>query len=57
MLDEAEKTIFQISQKRTTQRFVQLNLWLKKTFAQISDAQAKAQGMTSVLLGIPDLMK
>jgi len=30
VLDEAEKTIFQIANKRTNQSFVQLNIWLKK---------------------------
>ena len=30
VLDEAEKTIFQIANKRASQNFVQLNIWLKK---------------------------
>ena len=32
VLDQAEQTILQIANKRAQQSFVQLNIWLKKTF-------------------------
>ena len=36
VLDDAERVIFNISQKRVQQSFVQLNIWLKKTFKHLS---------------------
>ncbi len=48
VLDEAEKTIFSISGKRTSQHFVQLNIWLKKTFAHLSDIKSHAKGITGI---------
>src|SRR5690606_24792398 len=32
VLDDAEKTIFNISNKRSNNSFIQLDIWLKKTF-------------------------
>ena len=40
VLDEAERIIFQISQKRAQESFVKLNIWLKKTFEHLSNIQA-----------------
>ena len=40
VLDKAEQTIFQISSKRTSQNFVQLNIWLKKTFQHLSSIKS-----------------
>jgi replicative DNA helicase len=53
VLDAAEKTIFQISNKRTSQSFVQLNIWLKKTFEYLSDLKGHGKGIT----GIPSSFK
>lgn len=56
VLDEAEKTIFQISQKKAQQSFVQLNIWLKKTFQHLSDVKAQ-KGITGVSSGYKKLDK
>jgi len=54
-LDEAEKTIFQISSKRTNQSFVQLNIWLKKTFQHLSDIKSHSKGITGIPSGYKKL--
>ncbi len=51
VLDEAEKVIFQISGKRSTQSFVQLNIWLKKTFKHLSELKSHSKGITGVPAG------
>lgn len=51
VLDDAEKTIFQISNKRTTQSFVQLDIWLKKTFQHLSDIKSHSKGVTGIPAG------
>lgn len=51
VLDEAEKTIFQISNKRTGQSFVQIDIWLKKTFQHLSDVKSHAKGITGIPSG------
>ncbi len=51
VLDEAEKTIFQISNKRAEQDFVQLNIWLKKTFQHLSDIKSSHGGVTGIASG------
>lgn len=48
VLDEAEKTIFQISNKRSSQTFVQLNIWLKKTFQHLSQIKSNSKGITGI---------
>lgn len=55
VLDDAEKTIFQISHKRTSQSFVQLNIWLKKTFQHLSDIKSHSKGVTGIPSGFPKL--
>lgn len=55
VLDEAEKTIFQIANKRTNQAFVQLNIWLKKTFQHLSDIKGQSKGITGVPTGYKKL--
>lgn len=55
ILDGAEKTIFQISQKRTEQSFVQLNIWLKKTFQQLSGMKSNNGGLTGIGSGYQGL--
>ncbi len=55
VLDDAEKTIFQIANKRTNQSFVQLNIWLKKTFQHLSDIKSNNKGITGVPSGYKKL--
>jgi replicative DNA helicase len=55
VLDEAEKVIFQISNKRSTQSFVQLNIWLKKTFKHLSELKSHAKGITGIASGYKKL--
>jgi len=55
VLDEAEKTIFNISAKRTSQNFVQLNIWLKKTFQHISSLKGHGKGLTGAASGFAKL--
>lgn len=57
VLDEAERTIFQISQKRANNNFVQLNIWLKKTFKYLSENKAHGNGVTGVSSGYKELDK
>ncbi|MFC1842301.1 replicative DNA helicase [Candidatus Dependentiae bacterium] len=57
VLDEAEKTIFNISNKRTSQSFVQLNIWLKKTFQHLSDIKSNSRGITGIPSGYKKLDK
>jgi len=54
VLDEAERIIFNISQKRIQQSFVQLNIWLKKTFKHLSDIRSQ-KGLTGVPTGFKKL--
>ncbi len=55
VLDDAEKTIFQIANKRTNQNFVQINIWLKKTFQHLSDIKSNSKGITGVASGYKKL--
>jgi len=55
VLDEAEKTIFQISNKRTGQSFVQLDIWIKKTFQHLSDIKSHSKGITGIPTGYKKL--
>ena len=55
VLDAAEKTIFQISNKRSQQTFVQLNIWLKKTFQHLSDIKSQSKGITGIATGYKKL--
>jgi len=55
VLDAAEQTIFQISNKRTQQSFVQLNIWLKKTFQHLSDIKGSHKGITGIASGYKKL--
>jgi len=55
VLDEAENTIFSISQKRSSQSFVQLNIWLKKTFQHLSDIKSHSKGITGIPTGFKKL--
>lgn len=51
VLDQAEQTILQIANKRAQQSFVQLNIWLKKTFLHLTDIRKSRKGITGVPTG------
>ncbi|MBY0110160.1 MAG: replicative DNA helicase [Candidatus Babeliaceae bacterium] len=51
MLDEAEKTIFKISAQRSPSNFVQLTIWLNKTFQQLSQLKGHGKGITGISSG------
>lgn len=55
VLDHAEKTIFQIANQRTSQSFVQLTIWLKKTFQHLSDIKSHSKGITGIPSGYSKL--
>ncbi|MBS1986323.1 replicative DNA helicase [Candidatus Dependentiae bacterium] len=55
VLDNAEKTIFQIANRRADESFVQLNIWLKKTFQHLSSIKSHAKGVTGVPTGYEKL--
>ena len=48
ILDYAEKTVFEISNRRTSQSFVQLNIWIKKTFQHLSEIKSSSKGVTGI---------
>lgn len=50
VLDEAEKTIMTIGSKRSRQSFVQLTIWLKKTFQHLSELKG-TRGVTGIASG------
>ncbi len=51
VLDQAERRIFQIANKRAAPTFVQLDVWLKKTFAHLADVRSLRDGVTGVPSG------
>lgn len=55
VLDDAEKIIFNIANKRANQSFVQLNIWLKKTFQHLSDIKSNSKGVTGIPTGFNKL--
>ncbi len=55
VLDDAEKTIFSIINKRSVHNFVQLNIWLKKTFQHLSDIKSHGKGITGIPSGYKKL--
>jgi replicative DNA helicase len=55
VVDEAEKTIFTISAKRSARSFVQLNIWLKRTFQSLSEIKAHTKGITGIPAGYKKL--
>jgi replicative DNA helicase len=48
VLDTAEKKIFQITNKRVKPTFVQLDVWLKKTFQHIANIKGLRDGITGI---------
>jgi replicative DNA helicase len=55
ILDEAEQIIFNIANKRASQNFVQLNIWLKKTFQHLNDIKTHRKGITGIPSGYAKL--
>lgn len=55
VLDDAEKIIFNIANKRSSNSFVQLDIWLKKTFQHLSDIKSHMKGITGVSSGFQQL--
>jgi len=55
VLDDAEKVIFNISNKRSSNNFVQLDIWLKKTFQHLSDIKSHTKGITGIPSGYQQL--
>ena len=55
VLDDAEKIIFNISNKRSNNNFVQLDIWLKKTFQHLSDIKSHSKGITGIPSGFQQL--
>lgn len=51
VLDSAEKIIFKIASKKTSQSFTQLNIWLKRTFAHLSEIKSHSKGVTGLPTG------
>ena len=57
VIDQAEKTIFEVSHKRTSQSFVQLDIWLKRTFKHLSDVKSHSKGITGIPTGFAQFDK
>ena len=48
IIDEAERTIFEVSSRTSNKDFVQLDIWLRKTFQHLSSIKSSAKGVTGV---------
>jgi len=57
VIDEAEKKIFHIVHNKSQQNFVQLNIWLKKTFQHLSSIKSSSKGVTGVSSSFKSLDK
>jgi replicative DNA helicase len=55
VIDEAEKVIFQLSAQRMSTQFVQLTIWLKKTFARLAELKGGQKGLIGVPTGYEQL--
>lgn len=55
VLDEAERTIFALSNRRASASFVQLDIWLKRTFKQLTEVKSHRSGVTGVPAGFAKL--
>jgi replicative DNA helicase len=55
VLDAAEKIIFNIASKKNSQSFTQLNIWLKRTFAHLSEIKSHSKGVTGLPTGFRHL--
>ncbi len=48
VLDDAEKTIYGIANKRMRSNFVQIDIWLRKTFQHLSSLKNNGKGVTGI---------
>ncbi len=48
IIDEAERRIFEVSARTMQKDFVQLDIWLRKTFQHLSSIKSSAKGVTGV---------
>lgn len=48
IIDEAERRIFDVSSSNMNKDFVQLDIWLKKTFQHLSSIKSSSKGVTGV---------
>lgn len=55
VLDFAEKTIFEIASNKTKESFVQLDIWLKRTFKHLSEIKSHSKGITGIPTGFSQL--
>src|SRR3990172_10120384 len=55
VLDDAEKIIFNISNKRSSNSFIQPDIWLKRTFQHLSDIKSHTKGITGIPSGFQQL--
>lgn len=55
VLDFAERTIFEIASRKTKENFVQLDIWLKRTFQHLSEIKSHAKGITGIPTGFNEL--
>ncbi len=55
VLDFAEKTIFEIANNKTKESFVQLDIWLKRTFKHLSEIKSHSKGITGIPTGFARL--
>lgn len=55
VLDDAERMIMEIAEKRTPSSFVQLPIWLKKTFQQLSSLKGNGSDITGLNTGLKAL--
>jgi len=55
VLDVSEKIIFEIANKRTSKSFVQLDLWLKRTFQHLAEVKSHRSGITGIPAGLVQL--
>ena len=55
VVDHAERLLFEIGSKKKSNSFIQLDLWLKKTFVSLLETQSSEKGITGVAAGYYNL--
>ena len=55
VVDRAEKVIFEVSNRRSSKSFVQLDIWLKHTFKHLSEIKSHSKGITGIPCGFAKL--
>lgn len=48
IIDDAERKIFEVSSRTSNKDFVQLDIWLRKTFQHLSSIKSTSKGVTGV---------